>query len=142
MCERFLRFVEFIVLRLSNKKKFTQLSEFFCCLSRQIQRLYHSLAIDPSFCCHRLTIFLCFEAFHDLENFMDVFLRQVILVPENISDSCRARPMRHVECVNSRKRLFFSFDVLMGSIGRVYICLLYTSPSPRDGLLSRMPSSA
>ena len=22
------------------------------------------------------------------------------------------------------------------------ICLLYTSPSPRDGLLSRMPSSA
>ena len=24
----------------------------------------------------------------------------------------------------------------------IYICLLYTSPSPRDGLLSRMPSSA
>ena len=23
-----------------------------------------------------------------------------------------------------------------------YNCLLYTSPSPRDGLLSRMPSSA
>ena len=31
-------------------------------------------------------------------------------------------------------------------ISRVFdemgICLLYTSPSPRDGLLSRMPSSA
>ena len=26
--------------------------------------------------------------------------------------------------------------------GRVASCLLYTSPSPRDGLLSRMPSSA
>ena len=26
--------------------------------------------------------------------------------------------------------------------GFVKICLLYTSPSPRDGLLSRMPSSA
>ena len=25
---------------------------------------------------------------------------------------------------------------------RIYYCLLYTSPSPRDGLLSRMPSSA
>ena len=25
---------------------------------------------------------------------------------------------------------------------RAEICLLYTSPSPRDGLLSRMPSSA
>ena len=24
----------------------------------------------------------------------------------------------------------------------IYTCLLYTSPSPRDGLLSRMPSSA
>ena len=27
-------------------------------------------------------------------------------------------------------------------IGVIGICLLYTSPSPRDGLLSRMPSSA
>ena len=26
--------------------------------------------------------------------------------------------------------------------GTVKACLLYTSPSPRDGLLSRMPSSA
>ena len=25
---------------------------------------------------------------------------------------------------------------------QMHICLLYTSPSPRDGLLSRMPSSA
>ena len=25
---------------------------------------------------------------------------------------------------------------------RYFTCLLYTSPSPRDGLLSRMPSSA
>ena len=25
---------------------------------------------------------------------------------------------------------------------KLFICLLYTSPSPRDGLLSRMPSSA
>ena len=28
------------------------------------------------------------------------------------------------------------------SFGTEGICLLYTSPSPRDGLLSRMPSSA
>ena len=28
------------------------------------------------------------------------------------------------------------------SIQQYEICLLYTSPSPRDGLLSRMPSSA
>src|SRR5665647_3617359 len=29
-----------------------------------------------------------------------------------------------------------------GTGARTMICLLYTSPSPRDGLLSRMPSSA
>ena len=28
------------------------------------------------------------------------------------------------------------------AIDQLKICLLYTSPSPRDGLLSRMPSSA
>ena len=39
--------------------------------------------------------------------------------------------------------LFATFTVLVGlDIKRSYCCLLYTSPSPRDGLLSRMPSSA
>ena len=28
------------------------------------------------------------------------------------------------------------------ALAQQYLCLLYTSPSPRDGLLSRMPSSA
>ena len=32
---------------------------------------------------------------------------------------------------------------LVEAVAKVgYTCLLYTSPSPRDGLLSRMPSSA
>ena len=30
----------------------------------------------------------------------------------------------------------------VSSKAKYYFCLLYTSPSPRDGLLSRMPSSA
>ena len=30
----------------------------------------------------------------------------------------------------------------VGLIAKDYICLLYTSPSPRDATLSRMPSSA
>ena len=29
-----------------------------------------------------------------------------------------------------------------GCAGMAYVCLLYTSPSPRDDELSRMPSSA
>ena len=33
-------------------------------------------------------------------------------------------------------------DVLFVKALNLSICLLYTSPSPRDGLLSRMPSSA
>ena len=32
--------------------------------------------------------------------------------------------------------------VVLDQVFGVYTCLLYTSPSPRDGLLSRMPSSA
>ena len=37
-----------------------------------------------------------------------------------------------------------SFGMKGGAAGGGYaqVCLLYTSPSPRDGLLSRMPSSA
>ena len=37
----------------------------------------------------------------------------------------------------------FQFVPLWGmAVFFLYTCLLYTSPSPRDGLLSRMPSSA
>ena len=37
-----------------------------------------------------------------------------------------------------------SFDPAINNLSKteLIICLLYTSPSPRDGLLSRMPSSA
>ena len=48
----------------------------------------------------------------------------------------------------SHRRTVETFETLRG-VGRTYVrigagatCLLYTSPSPRDGLLSRMPSSA
>ena len=33
-------------------------------------------------------------------------------------------------------------NILTGYCGQVSFCLLYTSPSPRDGRISRMPSSA
>ena len=38
--------------------------------------------------------------------------------------------------------LFTTTRLVMSSGEALYPCLLYTSPSPRDGLLSRMPSSA
>ena len=38
---------------------------------------------------------------------------------------------------------YFAVPILTGiSFHPFWACLLYTSPSPRDGLLSRMPSSA
>ena len=38
--------------------------------------------------------------------------------------------------------VFIFFGIVAGDTGMFSACLLYTSPSPRDGLLSRMPSSA
>ena len=38
-----------------------------------------------------------------------------------------------------KKEILITIDDAFQSF---YTCLLYTSPSPRDGLLSRMPSSA
>ena len=43
------------------------------------------------------------------------------------------------DAVRSAKDTFGGVDILVNNAGT---CLLYTSPSPRDGLLSRMPSSA
>ena len=38
--------------------------------------------------------------------------------------------------------IFKASDTMVDSLTQLIACLLYTSPSPRDGLLSRMPSSA
>ena len=35
-----------------------------------------------------------------------------------------------------------AYDKMLDTADLLDTCLLYTSPSPRDGLLSRMPSSA
>ena len=55
-----------------------------------------------------------------------------------------------IQILNAKGYVISGSDVLDGSIiqyeremgVKVSLCLLYTSPSPRDGLLSRMPSSA
>ena len=36
----------------------------------------------------------------------------------------------------------YMLNLVDNKAGQATTCLLYTSPSPRDGLLSRMPSSA
>ena len=46
------------------------------------------------------------------------------------------KPIAHIISMGSES------SVISNLISKVYACLLYTSPSPRDRLLSRMPSSA
>ena len=46
---------------------------------------------------------------------------------------------------NAKASMSYSLKAILNQAGlkcNMYTCLLYTSPSPRDGLLSRMPSSA
>ena len=49
------------------------------------------------------------------------------------------RPMGEVALLPQE---FLHTEVGLEQMAYAIICLLYTSPSPRDGLLSRMPSSA
>ena len=53
----------------------------------------------------------------------DLVMRRVFNIPD----------WKRESAIEQQERLGF---------GIVLSCLLYTSPSPRDGLLSRMPSSA
>ena len=52
--------------------------------------------------------------------------------PEAAKEYIKGKKLDEVECVIAD----------LPGIARGKACLLYTSPSPRDGLLSRMPSSA
>ena len=51
-------------------------------------------------------------------------------------------PLTPDEVNDAAKEFFPLFDIVHRNMPENCTCLLYTSPSPRDGLLSRMPSSA
>ena len=56
---------------------------------------------------------------------------------------CEENPMLVHSALEDDRDLFGSIEnKRFQRITNLYVCLLYTSPSPRDGLLSRMPSSA
>ena len=57
-------------------------------------------------------------------------------IPENVETNLK---------FISKDKIPYGHKISLKKINKgeyVYSCLLYTSPSPRDGLLSRMPSSA
>ena len=64
--------------------------------------------------------------------------------PDRITDFCESDDAFHELLMSTlpNKYLRSAYDRITGLNTRFRICLLYTSPSPRDGLLSRMPSSA
>ena len=63
-------------------------------------------------------------------------VRWGITIPESVDY------LRYTGLQPMRQFLLASQDAALHGEGQFYPCLLYTSPSPRDGLLSRMPSSA
>ena len=56
-----------------------------------------------------------------------------------VTASCDPTAHAEVSAIRAAAAKLGTFDL---SGYEIYTCLLYTSPSPRDGLLSRMPSSA
>ena len=57
-------------------------------------------------------------------------------------DALSEKPRGVTDAVPAYASLAVHYDCTEISRDEVKACLLYTSPSPRDGLLSRMPSSA
>ena len=56
----------------------------------------------------------------------------------------KLKDIRHKEANEKKEsdKLQKEMAEIEAKAAEAYACLLYTSPSPRDGLLSRMPSSA
>ena len=65
-------------------------------------------------------------------------------ITNNVEDEHRLSVMlKMCDDYQNDARYFLNNGDLVRAFGAInYACLLYTSPSPRDGLLSRMPSSA
>ena len=59
-----------------------------------------------------------------------------------IREDARKNAMIRVKVMRALRNYLESQDFVEIETPMLQTCLLYTSPSPRDGLLSRMPSSA
>ena len=68
----------------------------------------------------------------------------VATVSRVLNNTGSASPKMRERVSRAVKELDFQFSEVGRSLqsSKSNTCLLYTSPSPRDGLLSRMPSSA
>ena len=60
----------------------------------------------------------------------------------NYDPANKAKTLNLTPDMAGKSITLFVYAEQAGKVAWSYTCLLYTSPSPRDGLLSRMPSSA
>ena len=79
------------------------------------------------------------EKFEALQGQLD---KAVAGLKKEASELGEERAEAEVERERKVERLERKVERLEHKVERLKGCLLYTSPSPRDGLLSRMPSSA
>ena len=61
---------------------------------------------------------------------------------KKLREEALRQQQRHEHVLNEGDLVMSSRTGVKGNIHRIGGCLLYTSPSPRDGTSSRMPSSA
>ena len=76
----------------------------------------------------------------DDPNFVSIFQAPDTILNQCITGSRRFAAQSY--SLDRLKRLSGAFNCTLNDVVLSMCCLLYTSPSPRDGLLSRMPSSA
>ena len=85
--------------------------------------------------------------FNVLDNKMKL-IREEIESVEFLVENRNGKKSMYIEGVflqgniKNRNGRMYPMETLRKEVSRYNDCLLYTSPSPRDGLLSRMPSSA
>ena len=80
------------------------------------------------------------------------WLNSINFTKEDLSEDIKSYPpyiinrclSGHIDCIlyTNEMNIHHQLDKDMQYSYYLNTCLLYTSPSPRDGLLSRMPSSA
>ena len=75
---------------------------------------------------------------------MDLQLDRMDAALHELNHPCRTIPAIQVLGTNGKGSIvsFLESALCAAGLRCGVTCLLYTSPSPRDGLLSRMPSSA
>ena len=91
-------------------------------------------------------IFACImnikELLKDLEPITIIEFKNYLV--ENLSNLCSKKNSNSKVILNFKNKELYckKCGCKLHRNGKTKTCLLYTSPSPRDGLLSRMPSSA